>query len=448
MGYLCYTSWAGILNSSESPQQMRIRLWLVLSLCVSGISWLYARRILEPHSTYVHIEKGNMIAEMGDLYSPWVGTRALLLHGRNPYGPEVSHEIQTVFYGHAIYQTYGESGALLVNEQRFAYPVYAVFFMAPVMYTDFADVRRWAPLALGLLTAISVLLWLNILHWRLSWEAVTAMVLFTLSSPQILQGLRFEQLALVVGCLFTAGAWCVSRNHLATAGALLAFATIKPQMVLLPLCWLLIWAVGDWPKRWRMLVGFVATLTALIGAGELLLPGWFGYFLAGGAAYRKYAPVSSFLRVALGDKAGTLSGGLIVVGLLAFAWRNRQQAGDSPQFASTLAAFLIVDLLAFPLFTPFNQVMLILPTFLVLHDWDALPKFSRLVFIAMVAWPWIVSAALLLFPPPLHSLSQLPLLPSFLVPFVPLMLPLLLMTRRGKISERLFPATDSPPVSL
>ena len=33
-------------------------------------------------------------AQMGDLCSRWIGTRDLLLRGRNPYGPEVSHESQ------------------------------------------------------------------------------------------------------------------------------------------------------------------------------------------------------------------------------------------------------------------------------------------------------------------------------------------------------------------
>jgi hypothetical protein len=87
-------------------------------------------------------------------------------------------------------------------------------------------------------------------------------------------------------------------------------------------------------------------------------------------------------------------------------------------------------ILAFPLFTPFNQVMLILPTMLLLHDWKTLPKFSRVVFVVTVTWPWITSLVLLLSPPRLNSPNQLPLLPAFLTPFFPLFLPLLLMTRR------------------
>src|SRR4029077_6674299 len=97
-----------------------------------------------------------------------------------------------------------------------------------------------------------------------------------------------------------------------------------------------------------------------------------------------------------------------------------------------------------PLFTPFNQVLLILPAMLVLRDWKALPRLARLVFISIVIWPGIISAFLLLFPPRLNSASRLPLLPSFLVSFFPLILPLLLMTRRNKASGPQFPAVTTP----
>ena len=175
----------------------KVRLWLVLSLCVGTGTWFYVHRILEPWTNYSDTEKGEVIAQMGDLYSPWVGTRELLLHRRNPYGPGVSHEIQTVFYGHAVDQTY-PPGTFVANEQRFAYPVYVVLLLAPTAYADFKDVRDRARFTLGLLTAISVWLCLDILHWRPPLETIAALILFTLSSPQIVQGLRFQQLALVV----------------------------------------------------------------------------------------------------------------------------------------------------------------------------------------------------------------------------------------------------------
>jgi hypothetical protein len=409
---------------------MRVRLWLVLSLCVSGISWLYTARVLAPWEHYRETRAG-IKAQMGDLYSPWVGTRELLLHHRNPYGPEVSHEIQMAFYGHPV-NPHPEPGTLLLDEQRFAYPVYTVFLLAPTVYADFAAVRWWAMLSLGLLTAGCVLLCLDLLHQRLPWEMAAALIVFTLSSPQVVQGLRLEQLALVVGFLLIAGAWCLSRHRLATAGALLALSTIKPQMALLPLCAFSIWTLGNWPKRWPLAASFLATLTALLAAGELLLPGWFGYFVAGIAAYRRYAPASSLLQLILGNTLGEILGGAIVLGLLLWAWQNRTETADSRRFINILSGFFIASTLAFPLFTPLNQVLLILPAMLVLRDWRALPRFSRIVFTVAVSWPWIVSAVLIFFPPQLDSPNQPLLRLSFLVSFFPLFLLLVLMTRSSR----------------
>jgi len=423
---------------------MKIRLWLLLSLSVSVIAWLYATRVLNPWQDYVRSHHDGVKAQMWDLYPRWVGTRELLLRGRNPYGPEVSREIQTAYYGHAITQGYAP-GHKIVDEWRFVYPVYVVFLMAPLIRVDFSEVQRWAPSVLGLFAVLCVPLCLDILHWRLPRTAAAAVTLLTVSSPQIVQGMHHQQLAVVVGLLLIAGAWCVCRNHLASAGALLAWSTIKPQMALFPLCFFLVWVIGDWHKRWRLLAGFLAALAILIGAGELILPGWIGYFIEGANAYRKYFPTTSLLRMGLGDTLGEILGGIILLGLVVFAWRNRQEEAGTRQFSTVLAAFLIGTILCFPLFTPFNQVLLILPTMLVLQDWKALPKFSRAMFIVSVSWPWIISTVLLLFPPRLDSPNQPALLPLLLVSFFPLFLPLWLMTRRRIIAE---PHTPAPAFQL
>lgn len=407
---------------------MKAWLWLGLSLLVAGTVWLYVHRVLNPWAAFTRSRETTLIAEMGDLYSPWVGSRELLLHGRNPYSSEVSHEIQMAFYGHAIDQAYGEPGTKLVNEQRFAYPVYAVFVMAATVHIPFFEVKRWSPLLLGLLTFSSVLLYIDFLRWRPPAVARVAIGIFVLSCPQIVQGLRLEQLALVVGFLLALGAWCVGKNRLVIAGVILAFSTIKPQMSLFPLLFFLVWTLGDWGKRWRLLASFLLTLSALIAVGELLLPGWVGYFLAGARAYRRYFPTTSLLRVALGDTLGVILGGIIGLVLLIMMWRNRKEPADSPRFAALLSAFFIGTILAFPLLTPFNQVLLIFPTMLLLYNWCRLPMFSRFVFVAMVVWPSITSGTLLLFPPNVQSLNQLPLLPAVLTVFYPVFLALLLVT--------------------
>jgi hypothetical protein len=417
---------------------MKSRTWLALSLLVSAITWLYAARILRPWNDYAG-QRSELRAQMWDLYPRWVGARELLLHGVNPYGPEVSHEIQMAFYGHIVSEQDQEknraAGRKLVDEQRFAYPVYVVFLMAPLIHADFSTVKRWAPAVLAVLAALCVPLCLGILDWRLPWTAVAAITLFTVSSPPIVQGMHHQQLSILVGLLLFAGAWCVRKERLIFGGVFLAWSTIKPQMAFFPLCFFLIWVTGDWRKRWKLLAGFLAALAALIGSGEMILPGWVHDFVEGAMAYRRYFPTTSLLRVALGDMLGELLGGIILIGVLVFGWRKRTYGADSPQFLDVFAAFLIATILGFPLLTPLNQALLILPALLVLRDWDTLPKFSRLIFIVSLSWPWIISLLLLLFPPRLDSPNETPLLPLLLVSFFPLFLSVLLMTRRRTIVE-------------
>jgi hypothetical protein len=406
-----------------------------LSLFASATSSLYMSRVLLPWEFYIDVQHGKLKAEMGDLYPRWVGTRELLLHRRNPYGPEVSHEIQMAFYGHVIDQKYGEPGVEVVDEQRFVYPLYVVFLLAPMVYLSFSQVQMCALVLFAVVTAISVLLWLDLLRWRPDKILTTAIVLFVLSNPQIVQGLRLRQIGLVVAFLLALSAWCIARNHLALAGVLLAVSTVKPQMVVLPLVWFLVWGISAWPRRWRLLAGFGVTLATLVALGELILPGWPGYFVDGLIAYRKYFPTTSLLCLALGNWVGGALSGIAILALLTLAWRNRKVDAASPDFIQTLAAFFVAASLVLPLFQPFNQVLLLLPVLMVVRDWDLLPPLGRRSFFIVAAWPWIASLVLLLFPPRLDSTNRIPLLPSVLVLFVPFLLLMLLLTRSGPTSE-------------
>jgi hypothetical protein len=414
---------------------LKLRLWLLLSLFASVTSWLYMSRVLLPWEYYIDVQHGRLKAEMGDLYPRWVGTRELLLHGRNPYGPEVSHEIQLAFYGHPIEQKYGQPGVDVIDEQRFVYPIYVVFLMAPTVGISFSLLQLCAPVLFAILTAISVPLWLDVLRWRPPKVLVAAIVLFILGSPQVMQGLRLRQIGLVVAFLLALCAWCIARNHLALAGVLLAVSTVKPQMVVLPLAWFLLWGAGAWPRRWPLLAGFGVTLATLVGLGDLLLPGWLNYFVDGLIAYRKYFPTTSLVCLALGNWVGGALSATVILALLALAWRNRQANAVSPEFIQTLSAFFIAATLVLPLLTPFNQILLLLPVLMVVRDWDAVPCLGRRGFFAVVAWPWIASLVLLLFPPHLDSTNRIPLLPSALVLFVPFLLLLLLVTRSPRTAE-------------
>jgi hypothetical protein len=433
--------------------RVNARVWFILSVLASGITLLYRSQILLPWEDYVNehyleVAQGRLKAQMGDLYPRWYGTRELLLHRRNPYGPEVSHEIQMAFYGYPIEQKYGEPGLNVIDEQRFVYPVYVVFVLAPTVYVDFPSLQNWAPLGLGVLTAMNLLIWLDLLRWRPPWMMTAAMLLLVLSSPQVMQGLRLRQLGLAVAFLFALSAWCTCRNHLALAGVLLALSTIKPQMAVFPLLWLFIWASSEWKNRWSLLVGFGITLAVLIALGEFVLPGWPHYFWDGLIAYRKYFPTTSLLCLALGNVAGGVVSTIAIAGILAFSWRNRRFDAASVEFSQTLAASFLGAALVLPLITPYNQVLLLLPVAIILRDWALLPKSFGRVFAFALGWPYVCSFVMLLHPPRIDSAKRAPLLPSVLVLLVPYLVLLLFLTRRDSNGERHVDVAQSPAVRI
>lgn len=418
---------------------MKAWTWLLLGIAASAISWTYMHKVLLPWEHYFNVEHGKVESQMGDLYPRWVGTRELLLHGKNPYSAEVSHEIQIGFYGHPIEQSYDKPQSEIVDEQRFAYPIYAVFLLAPTIYVDFHSVQAWAPWVLGAFVLSGLWLWLAVLRWRQPWWMVVALILIVLSSPQIAQGLRLRQLGLFAAFLLALAAWCVTRNRLGAAGLVLALATVKPQMVALSVAWFLLWSLGDWKKRWTLAGGFVVGLAILAGAGDLLVAGWVRYFLQGLDAYRRYFPTTSPLRLILGNWiGGFVSIGAVLV-LSGYAWNRRRVTAESTDFVQVLSLFLVTSLLVLPLLTPYNQLLLLLPVLTLIRDWAMLPRWSQVGLSVLAGFPYVVSAILLIHPPQLDSMQRTPLLPSTLVLLVPFFIPMVMFVRAHKYAPETSP---------
>ncbi|WP_410971231.1 glycosyltransferase 87 family protein, partial [Salmonella sp. SAL04269] len=78
-------------------------------------------------------------------------------------------------------------------------------------------------------TAASVPLWLHFLGWKLAPAQIVATTILVLASPPAIQGLRLQQLGLLVAFLIAASAALVVSGRLLWAGSVLALATIKPQ---------------------------------------------------------------------------------------------------------------------------------------------------------------------------------------------------------------------------
>jgi hypothetical protein len=251
------------------------------------------------------------------------------------------------------------------------------------------------------LTAATIPLWLRALRWRPSVTTTATLMVLTLGSFQAVQGIKVQQLGLLVGGLVAGSAALLAERRLALAGVLLAFATIKPQLVLPLVVWLLLWVFTDWHRRRNFLWGFASTMAILLAAGEYVLPGWVGRFREAVTAYRQYndgAP--SVLDVLITPAWGKPLAGLAVLALAVLGWKFRRALVDSSAFKLMLALILAVTVAIVPKAAPYNQILLLPGILLVVLGWGTLwQKSGAMRLILMICgllffWPWLASAAL------------------------------------------------------
>jgi len=151
----------------------------------------------------------------------------------------------------------------------------------------------------------------------------------------------------------------LSRGRLFWAGCLLACATVKPQLALMPVLWFLIWATGDWKQRRRLVLGFAAALGLLVAAGEAILPAWLPEFVRGLIAYGQYVKVSSLLDLYLMQGMAKPVAAVLLGGILILCFRWRKTPVQHPGFFFRMALVLTVVVIALPVLPPFNQVLLL-----------------------------------------------------------------------------------------
>ena len=93
--------------------------------------WFYVIEILRAHQIVEAQAKQIPRGNLSDLYPRWLGARELLLRHRNPYSRELSMEIEEGYYGRRLDASRPNDPR---DQQSFAYPVYVVFLLAPLIW--------------------------------------------------------------------------------------------------------------------------------------------------------------------------------------------------------------------------------------------------------------------------------------------------------------------------
>jgi len=219
-----------------------------------------------------------------DFIGQWFGTRALLIDGTSPYSDETAQRIQILAYGRVAQE--GE------DQLRVAYPVYAVIFFFP--YALINDITLARALWLTTLEAgVLLLTYLSIrlTQWKPKFWMLAGVFLFSIlwyhGVNPVINGN-----AIVLVAVLVAGALLAIRTGAdELAGVLLAFSTIKPQVVALLIIYVFYWSLKK--RRYRLVAWLVGTEILLVLGGLFLLPDWILQNLREVIRYTSYNPLST-----------------------------------------------------------------------------------------------------------------------------------------------------------
>jgi hypothetical protein len=389
--------------------RLKVVGFLVAAVAAASM-WFYVDRILVGYQVADAAAHERPRGNLSDLYPRWLGARELLLHGRNPYSDEVAVEIQKGYYGRALDEARPNDPK---DRQGFAYPVYVVFLLAPLIGLPFHGVQIFFHWLLLGLTVASVGLWLRVLRWRPHGLAIAAAAVLMVGSFPAVQGIKLQQLSLLVAALLAGAAACVASGFLFCGGMLLALATIKPQLAWPMVAWLLLWAMSDWRARRRFVLGFGIVMAALLAGAEVVLPGWWRMFADAIAQYHQYTQNQSVLQVLLSAVMGSAGGGsvsricaeiLAVIAVLVCGtalWKLRTKSADDGTFGRAAGLAMALTVVIVPMSSPYNQVLL-LPAILALvreSAWflrssSVARRMAYWVGVLVVGWQWVASLSL------------------------------------------------------
>jgi hypothetical protein len=404
------------LNSDtrSSPRVAAIALTLALLGSASMLYYhlgLFIPRALEARTA---IGLGNGYSFGNDFYQVWLTSREWVRHGNDPYSVAMTREIQTGLYGRALDPAVPTDP---IDQRRFPYPIFADLLFWPTTKFSFEFVRVALVCVLLPLTAGTVLLWLRALDWRLPWNCVAVLLSLTLCSYPTLEALYAVQLGLIVAFLLAASIFALRRGRLLIAGILMALTTIKPQVTLLVIFYVLLWSLSDFRRRGNYCIGLFTTLIVLVGGALAVSPNWIHSWVHRVMAYHSYttpALLTEVLTKPLGAPfAGPatlllFAGSIILAAIL--SWRNRMAGTTSVEFWLTLSLLLsLTTITLLPGQAVYDHLELLPGILLVLRhrrnlvSAGSVPTILVAVSAVVLFWPWAAAFALIALRPLLSA---------------------------------------------
>lgn len=300
-----------------------------------------------------------------DFLPRWAGTRMYIMQGTSPYSDEATLEIQRMIFGRAAQ---GDE-----DQSLFVYPFYSIFVFAPfALIQDYMIARAaWMTvLEINLLILGGISLALS--RWRLPRLGLVILLVFMLLWYHSFRPVINGNASIVVAVLIAAAFLAMRSEQDIAAGFLLAMATIKPQMVILLIPFVCLWAISR--QRWALVWSIFGTLALLVASMSLLIPDWLlqnvrqifaypGYTLPGspGEIFLEWMP-------GVGRQLGLVLT-VFFVGIALWEWRSAWQK-DFRWFLWTAYLTLAITNLIGIRTTTENYIALLPGVILIFAAWD------------------------------------------------------------------------------
>jgi hypothetical protein len=326
-----------------------------------------------------------------DFHPRWLGLRAMIHDGADPYSDQVTLAIQLQMLGRLARP--GE------DQQAFAYPLHVMVLIGPLALLPL-------PVAQALwfsLLEVSLLIFFIVAPRAVGWCPPTWLLaltaLFTLGLYSNVWAMTLGQISIVLAALIALVWWGLRTGRWRLAGACLALATVKPQMSFLLVPGLLAWAI--YRRRWRMVITFVVVFGVLILLPVPWLPAWPLAWLAAVGRYADYTffepPLAMLFHSAW---LAVVLAALLLLWTVYHWWHAPERQGAALDWA--LSMLIVVSALVAPRTSHTNQLVLLLPLFFI---FTRLPRGGVIaaVEIGLLVGPWLLDWAL---PPPVTSIPQ------------------------------------------
>lgn len=319
-----------------------------------------------------------------DFFIEWVGSR-VALQGDNPYSDATTLSIQLGSKGQQVPE--GE------DQLAFVYPYYRVFLNAPIAFIPYEWATAIWHTVMQAALMVSALLYVRAIGWRASTGDQLLVIAVTVFAYPSFGGLILGQMAVGGLALILIAYWALIEEHDLAAGGCLALATVKPQLAILALPFLLSWCLVK--RRWRVILAFAAGMTILIGASFLLFPSWLEEFVRVTLRYPSYKEVQtgpSYLLAGCCGEAVPWFLEAVCIAWLLFGWWLSWQ-GRRQWLEGAFALCLAMTCFLIPQTSIVNQIVLLPAILLLLRD---LPGWTaRLsVVVLVVGGSWLAFALL------------------------------------------------------